>query len=88
MLIEQLQKNRDLPDTELKTLIESDKYDRELFKKADSVRKEYYGVDVYIRGLIEFTNYCKNNCYYCGIRKDNKSIERYRLSKDKIFIML
>ena len=83
-LIEQLHKNRDLPDRELNILIESNKYDQELFDKADSVRRDYYGTDVYIRGLIEFSNYCKNNCYYCGIRRDNQNLERYRLSKDEI----
>jgi len=63
MLIEQLKTNKDLPDNELKLLIENNEYEDELFVKADSVRKEYYGTDVYIRGLIEVTNYCKNNCY-------------------------
>ena len=42
-----------------------------VFSKARKVRHHYYGHDVYIRGLIEFTNYCKNDCYYCGIRKSN-----------------
>ena len=54
-------------------------------KKAASLREEYYGKDVYIRGLIEFTNHCKNNCKYCGIRRDNKNAERYRLSDEDIF---
>ena len=84
MLVEQLCKNKDLPDDELKILIESDNHDQKLYKKADSVRREYYGTDVYIRGLIEFTNYCKNDCYYCGIRKSNTTAERYRLSKEEI----
>ena len=83
-MIEQLHKNRDLPDDELKTLIESNKYEQELFAKADSVRKEHYGTDVYIRGLIEFTNYCENNCYYCGIRNGNRHVERYRLNRSEI----
>jgi biotin synthase len=83
-LIEDLYQNKDLPDTQLKKIIESNENEQELFKKADSVRREYYGTDVYIRGLIEFTNYCKNNCYYCGIRKDNKKVKRYRLDKDEI----
>ena len=39
---------------------------------------------MYIRGLIEFTNYCRNNCYYCGIRRDNQNTVRYRLSKEEI----
>ena len=43
-----------------------------------------YGRDIYIRGLIEFTNYCKNNCIYCGIRRDNPNVQRYRLSKEEI----
>ena len=65
-------------------MIESSEGEEELFEKADSVRRAYYGTDVYIRGLIEFSNYCKNNCYYCGIRRDNLNVERYRLSKDDI----
>lgn len=52
--------------------------------RAESVRKRIYGNEVYIRGLIEFTNYCKNNCYYCGIRRDNEKAERYRLTKEDI----
>src|SRR5574344_248021 len=55
-----------------------------LFEKAREVRHKYYGHDVYIRGLIEFTNYCKNDCLYCGIRHSNKCAERYRLSKEQI----
>ena len=48
------------------------------------LRQRYYGDRVFIRGLIEFTNYCKNNCYYCGIRAGNVHAERYRLSKEEI----
>lgn len=51
---------------------------------ADQVRREHYGDEVYVRGLIEFTNYCKNNCYYCGIRRDNSNADRYRLTKEEI----
>ena len=57
-----------------------------LYSLADKRRREYYGTDVYVRGLIEFTNYCKNNCLYCGIRRSNANAERYRLSKDDIMI--
>ncbi len=42
-----------------------------LAEEAVRIRKEVYGTDVYTRGLIEFTNYCKNDCYYCGIRRSN-----------------
>ncbi|MDO5310527.1 MAG: [FeFe] hydrogenase H-cluster radical SAM maturase HydE [Clostridia bacterium] len=73
-----------LPDEALCALLETNEYDAELFSAADRVRREVYGDEVYIRGLIEFTNYCKNNCYYCGIRRDNKSAVRYRLDKEEI----
>lgn len=55
-----------------------------LQKEALKIRKKYYGDKVYIRGLIEFTNYCKNNCYYCGIRRGNPVVKRYRLSEEEI----
>ena len=53
-------------------------------KKADAVRRSIYGNDVYLRGLIEISNICKNNCLYCGIRKGNSACERYRLTRDEI----
>ena len=55
-----------------------------LKERALAVRQEHYGNDVFVRGLIEFTNYCRNNCYYCGIRRDNKNVDRYRLSDEEI----
>ena len=55
-----------------------------LFEKAVAIRRKYYGNKVYVRGLIEFTNICKNDCYYCGIRKSNTNADRYRLSKEDI----
>ena len=55
-----------------------------LYAQARKVREKHYGRDVYIRGLIEFTDYCRNNCYYCGIRKSNANALRYRLSKEDI----
>ena len=83
-IIKKLVETSNLTDIELKELLENDSLDEELYIEADRVRKEKYGIDVYIRGLIEFTNYCKNNCYYCGLRAENKEIERYRLSKEDI----
>ena len=55
-----------------------------LLDKARKVREEHYGKSVFIRGLIEITNYCKSDCYYCGIRCSNLKLERYRLSPEKI----
>ena len=52
--------------------------------EAVRLRKQYYGIKVFTRGLIEFTNYCKNNCYYCGIRRGNPHVNRYRLTRDEI----
>ena len=54
-------------------------------KKADEARKAIYGNSVYIRGLIEISNICKNNCYYCGIRAGNSECQRYRLTPEEIF---
>ncbi len=83
-MIDEFVKNCNLSDTQLKTLLESTEFDSKLRENADIIRKQHYGTDVYIRGLIEFTNFCKNDCYYCGIRKDNKNAHRYRLSKEDI----
>lgn len=58
--------------------------DRYLQQQAVEQAQQHYGKDIYIRGLIEFTNICKNNCLYCGIRRDNHVVERYRLSKEDI----
>lgn len=55
-----------------------------LAAKARETARRIYGNQVYIRGLIEFTNYCRNDCYYCGIRRSNGCAERYRLSKEEI----
>lgn len=56
----------------------------EIISAADRLRRQHYGSAVYMRGLIEFTNYCKNNCCYCGIRKENPAARRYRLTEDEI----
>lgn len=55
-----------------------------LHEKAREVADGIYGKEVYVRGLIEFTNYCKNDCYYCGIRRSNREAQRYRLTEEEI----
>lgn len=71
---------------ELTALIldDSDQTKDALISQASAIRDSIFGKEVYARGLIEFTNYCKNNCFYCGIRHDNAACERYRLSKAQI----
>jgi len=83
-LAEKLYNEKNLTDDEFISLIQTDRYDKELFSLADEVRREIYGTDVYIRGLIEVSNICKNDCFYCGIRKSNEKVERYRLTKEEI----
>lgn len=58
----------------------------QLFKRADDVRHQYVGDEVHLRGLIEFSNICRNNCLYCGIRKGNATAVRYRMSEDELVL--
>lgn len=86
-LIDKLRKNRSLDKSEylyiLENLSESDlKY---LTTLARTVTEEHYDKDVYMRGLIEISNYCKCNCNYCGIRASNDKVDRYRLTKEQIY---
>ena len=85
-LIDKLYETSALTPAEYKELIEqrTPELSEYLFEKARAVRIENYGHDVYIRGLIEFSNYCRNDCYYCGIRRSNHKAERYRLTKEQI----
>ena len=85
-LVDELKKKQILPEEELKELLsgwnaEDEEY---LYAQAREVRELVYGKDVYLRGLIEFSNYCRNDCYYCGIRRSNAHAERYRLTKEQI----
>ncbi len=82
--VDQFIQTGDMEDADFLGLLQTDVYDELLRQEADRIRRERYGEDVYIRGLIEFTNYCKNNCYYCGIRCGNNKVERYRLKKEEI----
>ena len=85
-LIAKLAVQHDLNDAEMLQLLTStdSETNKLLAAAADKQRRAVYGDAVYIRGLIEFTNYCKNNCYYCGIRAGNCHVERYRLTKEEI----
>lgn len=83
-LITQAEQTHRLTREELITLLTDPQADTLLFAAADRVRKANVGDGVYLRGLIEFSNYCKNNCCYCGIRRDNFHAERYRLTPQEI----
>lgn len=84
-LVKKLYKDKTLSKDEFIELINSNADTREELRAlAEKIRIENYGNDIFIRGLIEFTNYCKQNCLYCGIRRDNKNCRRYRLSLDEI----
>jgi len=85
-LIEKLENTHSLSLDEYEYLIEhrTDETAQILAKKARAVREQHYGKAVYIRGLIEIGNICKNNCLYCGIRRGNKNCDRYRLTETEI----
>lgn len=85
-LIEKLEKEKSLSLEEYQYLIENANEEAAavLAEKADKTRRAIYGNTVFIRGLIEVSNFCKNDCLYCGIRRSNKKCERYRLTKDEI----
>ena len=85
-IVSKLHQTGDLSDGELKLLIETDdKAAAELLKKyADETRRKFYGDKVFLRGLIEISSYCRNDCLYCGIRRSNREADRYRLSREDI----
>ncbi len=85
-IIDKLYEAKDVNEQELLFLLNNISSDEQeyLHKRADEVRRRSYENKVYMRGLIEFTNYCSRNCVYCGIRRDNKKAQRYRLTEDEI----
>jgi len=75
------------PDTEeiIRLLSLTDKQEiAELFKQAYEIKKQFVGTTVYFRGIVELSNICTKNCYYCGIRKDNHKVERFSLTEEEI----
>ena len=85
-LIDALRRERVLPRAELAGLIReiSDGDMPYLFDAARETARSRFGNRIYTRGLIEFTNYCRCDCYYCGIRRSNRQTERYRLTQEEI----
>ena len=74
-----------LSKNDIVTLLQTNKNERQLlFKKAHEIKEKYVGLKTYYRGLIEFSNICAKDCYYCGIRKSNKNVARYDISDKQI----
>ena len=86
-IIDRIERERNIDRESLALLLEIK--DQEavsyLHERAREAANRVYGKQVFIRGLIEFTNYCKNDCFYCGIRRSNTCADRYRLSEEEIF---
>ena len=83
-LVNKLAQNRVLSPEEFMQLLSADGENSYLHQRARKARQQVYGNKIFIRGLIEFTNYCKHNCYYCGLRSGNTGAQRYRLSMEQI----
>ncbi len=83
VLTDRLEKTHDLSDDELSALLQCDDAEY-LYERARAVCDRVYGNNVYLRGLVEISSFCKNNCHYCGIRRDNHNADRYRLDADTI----
>ena len=73
-----------LTKAEIIRLLTDEEHQETLLKKADDVRRQYVGDEVHLRGLIEFSNICRNNCLYCGIRCGNKKVIRYRMEEAEL----
>lgn len=78
-LIKEAEKTHKLSKDGIVAILRDDAINGELFAAADRVRKEFVGDAVHLRALIEFSNYCRHNCHYCGLRRDNAKADRYRL---------
>ncbi len=87
LLLDRLARGEDLTPGQWVSLLEQSRdpaLREELFQRSVALRRQYFGDTVYLRGLIEFTNYCRNDCYYCGIRRSNACVNRYRLTQEEI----
>ncbi len=85
LLIEKLNNTHSLnKDESLQLIKQGAQHKNLLFALAQKTAQKSFGRQIFVRGLIEFTNYCKNDCYYCGIRRSNKNAARYRLTQEEI----
>ena len=84
LLIQKAAKTHHLNLVEITKLLEDEETEELLCRAADVVRQQFVGDGVHLRGLIEFSNICRQDCMYCGLRRDNGNVERYRLTEDEI----
>ena len=83
-LIARAEKTHRLTAEALSALLADDGAEEEMAAAADRVRRAYVGDEVHLRGLIEFSSYCRQNCMYCGLRRDNEKAQRYRFAPEEI----
>lgn len=84
-IFKKIDEGRGLDREELRYLLENrEALEEAVFEKARAVSDRHFHKKIYVRGLIEFSNYCHNNCYYCGIRRDNDEVARYRLTTEEM----
>lgn len=83
-IINKAETTHELSREELISLLETNEFDKEILEAADRVRSKYVGDEVHLRGLIEFSNTCSQDCLYCGLRRDNRNVKRYRLEEEEI----
>ena len=84
-IFKKIDEGRGLEREDLRYLLENrETVEDAVFEKARAITERHFHKKIYVRGLIEFTNYCHNNCYYCGIRRDNDEVARYRLTTEEM----
>ena len=81
-ILQKVEENHTLDKSEIISLLKNG--GNELLNAANNVRKKYLGEEIYLRALVEFSNYCYRTCYYCGLRAENKSVQRYRMTENEI----
>jgi len=85
MTVEEILIQETFDRDDLIRLLSADEPERRLiYKKSSDIKEKYVGKKVYFRGLIEYSNICRKDCYYCGVRSGNTSVKRYQLTDDEV----
>ncbi|MCX7668411.1 MAG: radical SAM protein, partial [Atribacterota bacterium] len=79
------EENLEAPEIAFLLACDDQEVTKQLFSLADQKRQYYVGNEVHLRGLIEFSNVCRKNCFYCGLRRDNRRLKRYRMNEEEIY---